>query len=192
MIAFVRHGQTTANRAGQLQGRVDSPLTDLGREQAARVAKTLASERVARVVASPLRRALETATPIADAHGLTVLTDDRLIELDYGEWDERRLRDIPAEEWTRWRADSNFAPPGGESLEEVAARVGDFCASNLGDDLVVAVSHVSPIKAAVCWALGVTATATWRMFLDLASVTRVGSRDGGAPFLASYNEVPPA
>ena len=70
------------------------------------------------------------------------------------------------------------------------ARVVDFCTEHLGDDLVVAVSHVSPIKAAVCWALGVDERATWRMFLDLASVSRIGGRDGNVPFLASYNEVP--
>ncbi len=54
---------------------------------------------------------------------------------------------------------------------------------------MVAVSHVSPIKAAVCWALGVDERATWRMFLDLASVSRIGSRAGGVPYLASYNEI---
>ena len=56
--------------------------------------------------------------------------------------------------------------------------------------LVVAVSHVSPIKAAVCWALGVDERATWRMFLDLASVTRIGCRDGEPPSLVEFNETP--
>jgi broad specificity phosphatase PhoE len=190
MIAFVRHGQTAVNRAGQLQGRVDADLTDLGREQAERLGAHLAAEKVARVIASPLRRATETAAPIAGAHGLVVETDERLVELDYGEWDQRGLRDIPADAWERWRADPTFVPPGGESLAHVTARVDSFCDEYLGEDLVVAVSHVSPIKAAVCWALGVGTEATWRMFLELASVTRIGQRNGGPPYLLSFNEVP--
>jgi probable phosphoglycerate mutase len=53
---------------------------------------------------------------------------------------------------------------------------------------VVAVSHVSPIKVAVCWALDVDETATWRMFLGLASITRIGCGRGDVPQLLSFNE----
>jgi probable phosphoglycerate mutase len=189
VIAFVRHGQTAVNRAGRLQGRVDVALNELGTRQAAQLGVAFAREPVTRVISSPLQRALDTAAPIARAHALAVDTDERLVEIDYGEWDERGLREIGPEEWERWRGDPLFAPPGGESLRQVHERVVDFCTEHLGEDLVVAVSHVSPIKAAVCWALGVDERATWRMFLDLASVSRIGSRDGNVPFLASYNEV---
>jgi broad specificity phosphatase PhoE len=190
MIAFVRHGQTAVNRAGQLQGRVDTELTDLGREQATRLGVRFATEKVSRVYASPLRRAVDTAACIAEAHQLPVDTDERLVELDYGDWDQRGLRDIPAETWAAWRADPTFAPPRGESLLHVTARIVDFCREHLDEDLVVAVSHVSPIKAAVCWALGVDERASWRMFLDLGSVSRIGARDDGPPYLLSYNEAP--
>jgi probable phosphoglycerate mutase len=190
LIAFVRHGQTTINRDRKLQGRVDAVLTDLGREQAAALGTAFASDPVTRVVASPLQRALDTAAPIAHAHALAVEPDERLVELDYGAWDELGLRDIPPADWAQWRADPSFAPPEGESLVDVTARVVDFCNEHLDDDLVVAVSHVSPIKVAVCWALGIDEQATWRMFLELASVTRIGRRDGVQPYLASFNEVP--
>jgi probable phosphoglycerate mutase len=189
VIALVRHGQTAVNRAGRLQGRVDVALNELGTHQAAQLGAAFASEPVTRVISSPLQRARDTAAPIARAHALAVDTDERLVEIDYGDWDERGLGEIGPEAWEHWRADPTFAPPGGESLGRVRERVVDFCAEHLGVDLVVAVSHVSPIKAAVCWALGVDERATWRMFLDLASVSRIGSRDG-VPFLASYNEVP--
>ena len=188
MIALVRHGQTEVNRAGRLQGRVDVALNERGTQQAAQLGIAFANEPVTRVISSPLQRARDSAAPIARAHALAVDTDERLVEIDYGEWDERGLREIAPEDWERWRGDPTFTPPGGESLGQVGERVVDFCADHLGDDLVVAVSHVSPIKAAVCWALGVDERATWRMFLDLASVSRIGSRDG-VPFLASYNEV---
>jgi alpha-ribazole phosphatase len=189
LIALVRHGQTAVNRAGRLQGRVDVALNELGTQQAAQLGAAFAAEPVTRVISSPLQRARDTAAPIARAHALAVDSDDRLVEIDYGEWDERGLREIGPEEWERWRGDPKFAPPGGESLARVTERVVDFCNEYLGDELVVAVSHVSPIKSAVCWALGVDESATWRMFLDLASVSRIGRRDGGPPFLASYNEV---
>jgi len=188
MIVFVRHGQTAVNRAGQLQGRVDTDLTALGRQQAGAVAGALAALPVARVVSSPLRRASATAEAIGDVLGLRVERDDRLVELDYGEWDQRLIRDIAREEWDAWRTDPKWAPPGGETLLEVTERIAQFCDAQLGEDLVVAVSHVSPIKAAVCLALGVDERATWKMHLDLASITRIARRAAGPLFLASYNE----
>jgi len=188
VIAFVRHGQTELNRGGRLQGRIDAPLSAVGREQAAALARGFASAPVARVVSSPLQRASDTAAAIASAHGLTVEVDERLIELDYGAWDGMKLTDVSADDWAAWRRDPEFSPPGGERLADVTARVVAFCADVLSDDLVLAVSHVSPIKAAVCGALRVDEAITWRMQLDVASVTRVGRRPDGSPFLAGFND----
>ncbi|HEX5614075.1 MAG TPA: histidine phosphatase family protein [Acidimicrobiia bacterium] len=192
MLAFVRHGQTGANRSGLLQGRSDLPLTDLGREQGERVAAALVGERPVRVFTSPLRRAFDTAVAIGAAADVEVTVDDRLIELDYGEWEQRPLLDVDSADWARWRGDPSFAPPGGESLRAVSERVASFCRDQLdgdaADGLVVAVSHVSPIKAAVIWALAVEETAAFRMFLELASITRVAARPGGVA-LVSFNEV---
>jgi probable phosphoglycerate mutase len=188
VIAFVRHGQTEMNRDGRLQGRLDAPLNEVGLEQAAALARAFAHPAPTRVITSPLRRAVDTAGAIAAAHSLTVEIDARLIELDYGEWDGKPMREIPYEAWAAWHADASFRPPGGESLAEVTARIGAFTNDVLGDDLVVAVSHVSPIKAAVCFALDVDEAVSWRMFLDLASITRVGRRLDGASFLAAYND----
>ena len=188
MIAFVRHGQTELNRGGRLQGRLDAPLSALGSEQAAALGRGFASAPVTRVVSSPLQRAHDTAAAIAGAHGLAVEVDDRLIELDYGDWDGLLLREVSSADWATWRNDPEFAPPGGERLADVTARVASFCAEVLTDDLVIAVSHVSPIKAAVCFALRIDDRATWRMQLDVASVTRIGRRPDATPYLISYNE----
>jgi len=187
MITLVRHGQTAANRGGLLQGRADVPLTALGHRQAALVAAALPAP--ARVLASPLRRAVDTATPIAERFGLEVEVDDRLLELDYGEWDQRSIGDVMPEEWQRWRDDPSFAPPGGESLEDVAARAASFCSEMLDTGGgVVAVSHVSPIKAGVAWALAAGTAVTWHLLLELASVTRIVSRPGGRACLLVFNE----
>jgi probable phosphoglycerate mutase len=184
VIAFVRHGETPPNRAGLLLGRSDAALTDHGRAQAERLAKALAGSGVERVLSSPLRRARDTAAPIAAACDRAVEVDDRLIEIDYGDWEGSPFGDLEPEVVTRWRGDGSFAPPGGESLEVVAERVASFCEEWLDDHVVVAVSHVSPIKAAVTWTLRVPPELAWRMRLDVASTTRIGA----GPVLLSFNE----
>jgi broad specificity phosphatase PhoE len=187
VIAFCRHGETAPNREGLLLGRADPPLTSRGEKQAARLGEWLARERVAAVITSPLRRAIATATAIGEATGCPVEIDERLVEIHYGEWDGRPFADLPPDLVEEWHRNPAFAPPGGESLVDVEARMGATTADLLeraGDRVVVAVSHVSPIKAAVCWALGVGPELAWRMRLDVASVTRIAP----GPTLKSFNE----
>jgi broad specificity phosphatase PhoE len=189
VIALVRHGRTEANRAGLLLGRADPPLDDTGRVQASVLAATF-TDRPLAVVSSPLRRTVATAEAIAAPWGLAVETDDRLIELDYGEWDERPLSDVPVEAWVRWRDEPTFAPPGGESLADVQRRVATCVAELLeraGDATIVAVSHVSPIKAAAAWALGAGPELSWRLRLDVASITKI-VQGPAAPVLVTWNE----
>ena len=185
MIVVVRHGRTLANASGLLLGRADPPLDATGRDQAAAVARALPG--VARVIASPLRRAQETAA----AFGLSVETDERWIELDYGDWDERPLADVPAADWARWRDDPTFRPPGGETLVELGERVRVACDALMeaaAHDDIAAVSPVSPVKAAVAWALGVGDDVSWRLFVAPASITRIAIRDGRA-VMSSFNDV---
>jgi broad specificity phosphatase PhoE len=188
VIAFVRHGQTGLNRGGRLQGRIDAPLSELGLRQADALGRGFETEPVVRVCSSPLQRACDTAAAIAGAHGLDVVVDERLVELDYGEWDGLALGDVPAADWAAWRADPEFAPPGGERLVDVTARVAAFCAGARDPGLVIAVSHVSPIKAAVCNALRVDERVTFRMQLEVASVTRIGDRPDGSTYLSTFND----
>jgi len=185
MLLVVRHGQTAANAAGQLLGRADVPLTDLGRRQAEALAAAVGP--VDRVVSSPLQRARDTAA----AFGHPVEVDERWTELDYGVYDEWPLADVPAEMWQKWRGDAEFAPPEGESLASVGRRVRAACddlAPAAADADVVVVSHVSPIKAAVAWALGAGDGVSWRTFVAVASITRIAVTDRG-PILRSFNEV---
>ena len=188
MIVLVRHGETAANRARLALGRADPALTDLGRRQAHALAARFAGSGIGRVVSSPLQRAVETATAIATALGCGVEVEARLVEMDYGEWDQRSFGDLPAEDLARWRKDATFAPPGGESLIAVGARVGPWCASLVGGPTVIAVSHVSPIKAAALWAMDADPLLAWRMHLDVASVTRVGVPSGARPSLLGFND----
>lgn len=191
MIVLVRHGETEPNRAGRLLGRADPPLNERGSQQAHALATFLAhGPAPTAVITSPLTRAAATATAIGVAVGAPVQVDDRLIELDYGEWDQRPLRDIPADIAAHWRADPGFAPPGGESLADLRARVAP-CAEGLfeqaADGVIFVVSHVSPIKAIICWALDLDDGYAWRLRLDVASISRLVPGLSG-PVLLSFNE----
>ncbi|MBV8986667.1 MAG: histidine phosphatase family protein [Acidimicrobiia bacterium] len=186
MLYVVRHGQTAANAAGQLLGRADVPLTDLGHQQATALAAALDGQ-VERVISSPLRRARDTAA----AFGLPIEVDERWTELDYGVYDELPLGEVPQEMWERWRGDAEYAPPEGESLASVGRRVRAACddlAAAAADSELVVVTHVSPIKASVGWTLDVGDHVTWRMFVAVASITRIALTERG-PILRSFNEV---
>jgi broad specificity phosphatase PhoE len=84
VVYLARHGQTKLNESDNLRGRVDPPLDATGREQARRLGAALGSREPAAIVASPLRRAIETAQPTADRAGLPVGTDPCLLDRDYG------------------------------------------------------------------------------------------------------------
>jgi broad specificity phosphatase PhoE len=188
VLILVRHGQTAANRSGLLLGRSDVPLTDLGRAQAASAAAAVrATCNVVTVVCSPLMRARESAA----CFDLPVEIDERWIELDYGGLEGRPLADVPVSLWREWRADPEFVPDGGESLAACGRRVRSACedlrARAVNDDVVV-VSHVSPIKAGVAWAIGAGDDVAWRLHCDVASITRIAV-GRPLPVLRSYNEV---
>lgn len=180
---FARHGRTVSNARGLLLGRADPDLDDLGVSQANALGARLAARgQVSEIITSPLRRTFQTAEAIAAHTGAAITVDDRWIELDYGEFDERPVADLGTEVWAEWRSDINFRPPGGETLAELGARVREACGELAQRDATttVVVSHVSPIKAATAWALGVGDEVVWRMFLTPASLTTLRVNDGSA------------
>ena len=188
MIIVVRHGRTASNAAGLLLGRLDPPLDDLGVRQAGQVAAVVGPVDV--VVSSPLARTRQTASAFTTVDGSQVVIDERFIELDYGEWDGSPVSDVDAATWAAWRADADFAPPGGESLRSVGRRVAEGMediADRWADRTVVVVTHVSPVKAAMIWALRGDDTMSWRAFVAPASITRIDVA-GGSPRLVSFNE----
>jgi broad specificity phosphatase PhoE len=187
MLLLVRHGETAANVDGLLLGRADPPLTDAGRVQARTLAATLPPPD--RLLTSPLRRAVDTAA----AFGPAPEVDERWVELDYGELDGRPASSLTAEARERWRSDPTVAPAGGEPLAALGARVRGACADLLDDaatKVVVVVTHVSPVKAAVAWALGVPDDVAWRMYVEDAAVTRIDVTADG-PVLRWFNRFVP-
>lgn len=194
MLVIVRHGRTEANARGLLLGRADPKLDDEGLRQAARLGAGVAGLDVARVVTSPLVRCRASAEAIVAGLGGAepkVEVDERWIELDYGELDGTPVAEVSPADWARWRSDVDWAPAGGESLAALGHRVRAACddlAADAEDADVVVVTHVSPIKAAVAWALGVGDEVAWRTWVAPASITRIGV-SGARPILRSFNEL---
>ena len=151
VLFLVRHGQSEWNRIGRIQGRSESPLTELGRQQAAALGRLLGSilsDPGIDIVASPLSRAFETATIIAGELGRAagdVRTDDRINDFDVGVlagypgWDAV-ASDHPELARLRLEDPIRFQPPGGESGADVLARARAFLAARQAagrDTLVV-------------------------------------------------------
>lgn len=124
-LILLRHGQTGYNAASRMQGQLDTELSELGVRQAAAVAVALAEKTPLAIRSSDLRRALDTATALAQVTGLPVDTDIRLRETHLGEWQGMTHLEVDATmpgARARWRDDATWRPPGGESRTDVAAR----------------------------------------------------------------------
>ena len=182
MIYLVRHGQTAFNAERRQQGRLDSPLTALGRAQAAAVGRLLqglvGQADGWRLVASPLGRAQDTAGIIGDALGLPVETDERVTEVSFGEWDGR-LRDELASEHPEVfaRGDWQFSAPGGESFEAVHGRLSGWLADlePEPDRKVIVVSHGGAGRVLRGAFLGLSREATWAQEVPQDAVYRLAS-----------------
>jgi broad specificity phosphatase PhoE len=165
-LVLTRHGLTERSDPEQHLGQgIDIGLSPAGAAQAAALAARIADERFDRIIASPLRRARETAAAVARRRPLE--TDPRLMEMDYGEWEGRTYDAIDARDAARrarWVADPEAnACPGGESGADVARRARAFLADLLAwagdrpaeDPVVLAVAHSTLNRVLLCVAVGI-------------------------------------
>jgi broad specificity phosphatase PhoE len=176
----VRHGITDWNALGRIQGHSQSELTDTGRKQAEAISDRLAGERIDAIYSSDLNRAMDTARAIARPHALAVHADARLREAAYGDWEGRtmdELRLLYPETVTQWMTEPvAVAPTGGESLEQVAARVGsllDEFRARPTEEQIVVVGHGGSIRALLCLALNLPQGYSRRVRVDTASLSVV-------------------
>ena len=179
-VILMRHGQTAWNRQEIFRGRADGPLDDVGRQQALALAGALAGEGISRLATSPLTRAVQTAQPLAEAHGLDILVVEGLIDVDFGAWQglcHSEVRRRFPELYTTWQQQPQaVAFPGGEDLERVRTRasaalaqlVEEYC----GETLAL-VSHRVVNKVLICHILGLDNSHFWQIKQETAAISRL-------------------
>lgn len=127
VIRIVRHGLTALNAQRRFRGRRGVPLDREGHAEAEQAAATLADRPITVVVASPLARTQETATPIANLMGLEIETDAYLLDIDHGSWESLTAAEAETEDpagYATWREDPRSGKPlGGESMAQVEERI---------------------------------------------------------------------
>ncbi|MGH7775999.1 MAG: histidine phosphatase family protein [Candidatus Dormibacterales bacterium] len=184
-LFLVRHAQSAWNRDRRIQGQTDSPLSELGRGQAALLAERLAGGRWVGLWSSDLRRARETAAALEAALGLAAELDAGLREIGLGGWEGRSREEIEAEDpgrWEMWRREPDWdVVPGSEGTEpfriRVEAAMARIAARHPGGDVLV-VTHGGVIQVTLAAALGRPARGRFGFVIGNASVTVVGRREG--------------
>jgi len=179
-LLLIRHGESSWNRAGRIQGQRDPGLSELGQAQAARLAAGMRVYEVSAVYSSPLLRAHDTAAAIAGGIGAPVRLDPRLMEAGFGEWEgltraEAAMR-FPAQ-IERWHADPiAHRPPGGETIQALQARamaaVAGVVERHRGETVAI-VTHAGVIRAALCGLLELPLAVYPRLRLENASISRL-------------------
>jgi broad specificity phosphatase PhoE len=170
ILYLIRHGRTDWNDVGRYQGQSEAPLNALGRQQARELAAALRDVPWTALYSSDLARARQTAQALSDLAGLPVRLDVRLREIDVGRWSGQLFSDVRAadpELYARWRTEpAEVRPPGGESLQELAARMAgalDDIAAAHPDGTVAVFGHGAAIATVRCFLAGRPLNEFWEL-----------------------------
>lgn len=161
-ILLIRHGATVLSAEDRFAGSTDVELSEEGRRQARALGERLASETIAALYASPMRRTLDTATLVGRPHGLEPTGEPALREIDHGRWEGLTRSEVEerfAAEYAAWELDPvTFAPQGGEAGVAVMARalpvVRAIVERHAGSTVAV-VSHKATIRLVLAVLLGI-------------------------------------
>lgn len=183
-IYLVRHGQSTWNEVGRIQGKQDPPLSALGRWQAEALARVLQTETLDAIYSSPQQRARITANTIAANHSLSVTIIDDLAEIDHGEWEgltEPEIQQRFTTLFELWlKRPSQTQMPGGEHCLSLQQRVleawRDILRREDGNRVLV-ISHDIPIKVIVAHVLGLNLDHIGWFIVDNASINIIQGAD---------------
>ena len=177
-LHLFRHGETEWHGENRYAGSSDVALTELGREQARRLAAWAATQAIAAVATSDLSRAVETGRAAANAAGLTLTVDPRLREVDFGRG-EGRTRAEMAVEFPRELAEFLERPastplpdaePGTHAADRGLAAIADLVASHDDGARIVIVAHSTLIRLVLCRMLGLDVDDYRRRFPELGNV----------------------
>lgn len=195
-LLLVRHGQTVWHEGNRYAGLSDVPLTDVGHEQAQALARWAATARLDAVWSSTLQRAIDTAAPAAEAAGLELRTDARLVEVAFGKGEGLTRSEMgvvfPDAVDAFLRSPASVPLPGGErgydAIARAAAAFREICAQQ-PDGRVLVVAHSTLLRLVLCALLGIDPESYRQVFPNLrnATVTTLDLADDGAAALDSYN-----
>ena len=186
-LLLVRHGVTEFNSSRRYAGHKDVELSLVGYQQAERLRGRLVDDKIDAVYSSDLRRALVTAEIISSGHKVDIVTCPELREIDYGNTEGltfaemSRLYPEVAESFVN--SSLRLEYPGGESLEELAERVGKFPGKLKGStpsQTILIVSHRGPLRVLICCLLGMNLKHWRQISLDNASLSIVETYSQGA------------
>lgn len=190
---WIRHAQTIWNTQHRTQGRTDTPLDETGLLQAERLAERLKFYRLNAIYSSPLQRALQTATLLGRMADVPVIPDDRLTEIDFGEWEGLKFDEIAAlfpEVFQHWRVHPFTTEiPGAETPGEVLARMRDFFEhiNAASDDTVAIISHTLPLKLMVAHLIGLPYDRIHSLRFDNTGTTEIEVHPDGVTTLIHSN-----
>lgn len=179
-IYLVRHGETAWNVEGRFQGQSDTPINETGRQQADALGRYLKGKNLQAIYTSDLIRALDTSRIIAAYHNVDIKPDPRLRELNFGSWEGMDYYEIQSKHpivLTEWQENIlKTAPPGGESLEQLAKRVQvvyeHIISIDLKDEILI-VAHGGVLQVLLCYALNLPFQNYWQFHLDPGSLSEI-------------------
>jgi len=182
-LFLIRHGENEWTRTNRLAGRTEGVhLNERGQEQAAMLAQLLSEQPITSIYSSPLVRCMETAQPVAEALGLTVQQEPRVLEVDYGDWRGGALKELSQK--PEWKAvqhhPSSFRFPGGETLREVQSRsVGALEEIVTGHPMaaVAVFSHGDVIRTSLAHYMGTPLDLFQRITISTASISLITFHD---------------
>lgn len=187
---LVRHGETEWNTANRAQGHADVPLSNTGRAQAIALARVMASTRLDAAFTSDLSRATETARMLLNGNTLVPVATPDLRETSFGRWEGFTFadaeKDDPALFARMVNADPSFAPPGGESFEQLAARVQAFAERTRAahpEGAVLIVAHGGSLRALAVAMLRLPQESFRQLRLAPASLSIIDVRERSSTLL---------
>lgn len=184
-IYLVRHGETAWNKEEVFRGRTDIPLNETGLREAGLAGEYFKGLELHAIYSSPLTRAFQTAQQIARFHPLEVRPLDGLIDMSFGSWEGRSLREVEERDeahFRQWREQPHLVKiPGGETLDEVRARAVAALGEAIGEHpekTIVLVSHRVINKVLLCSILGLDNSHFWQIAQGTTAINLIQYRNG--------------
>jgi probable phosphoglycerate mutase len=186
-ILLIRHGENEYVAKGRLAGRIPAVhLNENGVKQAEAVAEFLSKAPIKAVYSSPLERCMETAQPLAEKLGLPVVPREGLLEIDFGSWQDKTLKQLRRRKlWKVVQGNpARMQFPGGETFANAQVRITneleDLCRGHKPKDLIACFSHSDIIRLAVAYYIGVPLDLFQRIAVSPASINTLHLGEYGA------------